>query len=58
MGLWVLGFAIATFGELLLAGCVLATALRLRTAGMTLLRMPPLTWTLVVTCLLAVSSSR
>ncbi|UTI65335.1 cbb3-type cytochrome c oxidase subunit I [Paraconexibacter antarcticus] len=54
MDVWVLGVAIATFGELLLAGCVLATALRLRTAGMTLLRMPPLTWTLVVTCLMAV----
>ncbi|MCW3015206.1 MAG: ctaD2 [Solirubrobacterales bacterium] len=54
MDLWILGVAVATLGQLVLAACVLATALRLRTDGMTLLRMPPLTWTLVVTCLMAV----
>ncbi len=52
--LWILGVLLATLGELVLAACVLATALRKRAPGMTLLRMPPFTWTMVATCLMAV----
>jgi len=54
--LWVLGVLLATLGELCLGSCVLATALRRRAPGMTLLRMPPFTWTMVATCLLVVVS--
>jgi cytochrome c oxidase subunit I len=52
MELWILGVMMATGGQLLWAGCVLSTALRKRAPGMTLLRMPVFTWTMVVTCLL------
>ena len=38
--------------EMLWAGCVIATALRRRAPGMTLMRMPVFTWTMVVTCLM------
>ena len=47
--LWILGVLLATLGELCLGACVLATALRRRAPGMTLLRMPPFTWTMVAT---------
>ena len=53
MDLWVLGVGVVTLGELLIAACVLATALRLRTPDMTLKRMPVFTWTMVATCLMA-----
>ena len=39
---------------MLWAGCVIATALRRRAPGMTLMRMPVFTWTMVVTCLMVV----
>jgi cytochrome c oxidase subunit 1 len=54
MELWLLGVAMATAGQMLWAGCVLVTALRRRAPGMTLLRMPVFTWTMVVTCLMVV----
>jgi cytochrome c oxidase subunit 1 len=52
MDLWILGVALAVTGQIGLAWCVLRTALRRRTAGMTLLRMPVFTWTMVATCLM------
>jgi cytochrome c oxidase subunit 1 len=52
MELWIFGVALVTIGQLLWAGCVLMTALRRRAPGMTLLRMPVFTWTMVVTCLM------
>jgi cytochrome c oxidase subunit I len=52
MELWIFGVIMATAGQLLWAGCVLATALRRRAPGMTLLRMPVFSWTMVATCLL------
>ncbi len=52
MELWIFGVALATAGQLLWAACVLLTALRRRAPGMTLLRMPVFTWTMVVSCLL------
>ena len=52
MDLWIFGVALATAGELALGVCVLATALGLRTEGMTLLRMPVFSWTMVATTLM------
>jgi cytochrome c oxidase subunit 1 len=52
MDLWIFGVMLAVGGELLLAACVLLTALRCRADGMTLLRMPVFTWTMVATTLM------
>ena len=52
MELWIFGVLLVTVGQLLWAGCVLLTALRRRAPGMTLMRMPVFTWTMVATCLL------
>ena len=52
MELWIFGVMLATLGQLLWAGCILATALRGRAPGMTLMRMPVFTWSMVATCLL------
>ena len=54
MDLWIFGVMLATLGQILWAGCILATALRRRAPGMTLMRMPVFTWTMVVTCLMVV----
>jgi cytochrome c oxidase subunit 1 len=54
MDMWVLGVAIVALGQLIIAACILVTALRRRTADMTLLRMPVFTWTMVATCLMVV----
>ena len=40
MDLWIFGVMLATLGQILWAGCILATALRRRAPGMTLMRMP------------------
>jgi cytochrome c oxidase subunit 1 len=54
MDMWVLGVAIVTTGQLIIAACVLVTALRRRTPDMTLLRMPVFTWTMIATCLMVI----
>jgi cytochrome c oxidase subunit I len=54
MELWIFGVMMVTLGQILWAGCVLATALRRRAPGMTLMRMPVFTWSMVATCLLTV----
>jgi cytochrome c oxidase subunit 1 len=54
MELWIFGVMMVTLGQILWAGCVLATALRLRAPGMTLMRMPVFTWSMVATCLLTI----
>jgi cytochrome c oxidase subunit 1 len=56
MDLWVSGVLLATVGEILIAACVLATLLRRRAPGMTLLRIPPFSWTALVTALLVLFS--
>lgn len=56
MDLWVCGVILATLGSIFLAGCVLATVLRRRAPGMTMLRLPPFTWTALATCLLVLFS--
>ena len=54
MDLWIFGVMLATLGQILWAGCILSTALRRRAPGMTLMRMPVFTWTMVVTCMMVV----
>jgi cytochrome c oxidase subunit 1 len=54
MDLWVLGVALVALGQILWAVALLATVARRRAPGMTMLRMPPLTWGIVVACLLVV----
>jgi cytochrome c oxidase subunit I len=54
MDLWVLGVALAALGQIFWAVALLATVARRRAPGMTMLRMPPLTWGMVVACLLVV----
>ena len=56
MELWIFGVVLVTAGQILWAGCLLATALRRRAPGMTLMRMPVFTWSMVATCLLVVFS--
>ncbi len=51
---WVLGVLLATLGEWLIGLCLLATVLRKRAPGMTLMRMAPFTWTAVGTTLMMV----
>jgi cytochrome c oxidase subunit 1 len=52
MDLWLYGVVLATAAEMLWAGCIVATVVRRRAPGMTLLRMPVFSWTMVVTCLM------
>ena len=52
MDLWIFGVILATAGELALGVCILLTALRLRAPGMTMLRMPVFSWTMVATALM------
>jgi cytochrome c oxidase subunit 1 len=56
MDLWLLGVLLATAGVVLMAVCLLVTILRRRAPGMTMLRMPPFTWTALVTVLLVTFS--
>ena len=54
--LWIFGAALATVAAMLLGFCVLATIVRLRAPGMTMLRLPVFTWSMLVTCLMVVAS--
>jgi cytochrome c oxidase subunit 1 len=56
MDLWIAGVTLATAGSFLLAACVLATILRRRAPGMSMLRLPVFSWTMVVTSLMTVAS--
>jgi cytochrome c oxidase subunit I len=56
MDLWIFGGLLATAGVMLLAICVLTTVIRFRAPGMTMLRLPVFTWSMVVTCLLVIAS--
>jgi cytochrome c oxidase subunit I len=56
MDLWCVGVILAALGPMLMAGAVLATIAGRRAPGMTLLRMPVLTWSMLVTCLMVVAS--
>jgi cytochrome c oxidase subunit I len=52
MDLWIAGVVLATAGELIWGACLLATLLRRRAPGMTLLRIPVFSWTMLVTSLM------
>ncbi len=56
MDLWILGVFVVALGQILLAACILGTALRLRAPGMTLLRMPVTTWSQVATTMMILTS--
>ncbi|MGI8802020.1 MAG: cytochrome c oxidase subunit I [Solirubrobacteraceae bacterium] len=56
MDFWIFGVMLVTLGTLLLAACVLATIVARRAPGMTMLRMAPFTWTMLVTCLMVVAA--
>jgi cytochrome c oxidase subunit I len=52
MDLWIYGVMLATLGELLWGACLLATVVRHRAPGMTMLRMPVFSWAMTVTSLM------
>jgi cytochrome c oxidase subunit 1 len=56
MDLWVLGVILAAVGMILLGACILATIVRRRAPGMSLLRMPVFTWTELVSVLMVVGA--
>ncbi|HEU4803531.1 MAG TPA: cbb3-type cytochrome c oxidase subunit I [Solirubrobacterales bacterium] len=53
---WIVAVVLATTAVLLQAVCVLATIVRRRAPGMSLLRMPLFAWSEVVTCFMVVAS--
>ena len=56
MDLWVAGVILVGVGLTLVAACLLATIIRLRAPGMTMLRMPVFSWTMLATVLMVVMS--
>jgi cytochrome c oxidase subunit 1 len=56
MALWIAGVFLAASGMICQGATVLWTLLRMRAPGMTMLRMPVFSWTMVVTCLMTLAS--
>jgi cytochrome c oxidase subunit I len=56
MDLWVIGVGLATLGSLLIALTILLTIVRLRAPGMTMLRLPVFSWTMLVTTFMVLAS--
>ncbi len=54
MDLWIIGVLLAALGSFVLGATVLATVLKFRAPGMTMLRLPVFSWTMVATCLMVV----
>ncbi len=54
MYLWIFGVALATAAGLLMAICILATIVGRRAPGMTMLRMPVFTWSMLATVILVI----
>ncbi|HUR84570.1 MAG TPA: cbb3-type cytochrome c oxidase subunit I [Solirubrobacteraceae bacterium] len=54
MDLWLCGAIMATLGAIFVAAAVLATIVRRRAPGMTMLRLPVFTWTALASCLLVI----
>jgi cytochrome c oxidase subunit I len=52
MDYWIFGVVLATAGELIWGACLLATLLRRRAPGITLLRLPVFSWAMLVTSLM------
>jgi cytochrome c oxidase subunit 1 len=53
---WIFGIILAALGSILIAACVLATVVRRRAPGMTMLRIPVFSWTMVATCLMVLTA--
>jgi cytochrome c oxidase subunit I len=53
---WVIGVLLAALGAFLIAGAILATIVKRRAPGMSLLRVPTFTWTMVVTSLMVLTA--
>jgi cytochrome c oxidase subunit 1 len=56
MDLWVIGVGLAVAGSLAIAVSVLLTIVRLRAPGMTMLRLPVFSWTMLATTFMVVAS--
>jgi cytochrome c oxidase subunit 1 len=56
MDLWVIGVGLAVIGSLCVALTILLTIIRLRAPGMTMLRLPVFTWTMLATTFMVVAS--
>jgi cytochrome c oxidase subunit I len=56
MGLWALGVFLAAAGMLILSGTVGWTILTLRAPGVTMMRMPVFSWSMLVTCFMGVTA--
>jgi cytochrome c oxidase subunit 1 len=56
MNLWIFGVILAVTASIVWAACVLATIVRRRAPGMTMLRMPPFTWSMAATVLMVLFS--
>ena len=56
MDFWIIGVVLATLATMIWAACVLATIVRRRAPGMTMLRIPVFTWGMTVTCLLVLTA--
>lgn len=54
--LWIIGVFLSTVGMLLIGGTVLWTALLKRAPGMTMLRLPVFTWSMIVTNLMVIGA--
>ncbi|MFR0357339.1 cytochrome c oxidase subunit I [Streptomyces sediminimaris] len=54
--LWIVGVFLSAVGMILIGWTVLWTVLRKRAPGMTMLRMPVFSWSMVATCLMVVGS--
>jgi cytochrome c oxidase subunit 1 len=53
---WIIGVLLAAFGAFLIAACILVTIVRRRAPGMSMLRLPTFSWTMVVTCLMVLTA--
>ena len=56
MDLWTVGVALAVLAPIVWAACILATIARRRAPGMTMLRMPPFTWSVLASVLMVLFS--
>jgi cytochrome c oxidase subunit 1 len=54
--LWIAGVFLATTGSIVMGWAVLWTVLRRRTHGMTMLRLPVFSWSMVATCLMVIGA--
>jgi cytochrome c oxidase subunit I len=54
MELWIIGVILAITGAVIVAGCLIVTIVRLRAPGMSMLRIPVFSWTMLATSLLVV----